>query len=96
MIPTPGSLLDRIDAARKEREAMLAAQRRTPVTAEARLGLPYEPGDRVFDVKSGLHGHVSRVDPAPRGGEPAVIVTLDTDVDVTRAPGDLIDRPSER
>jgi hypothetical protein len=94
--PDSSSLLDRLAAARQERERELAATRRAPVTAEQRLGLPFTPGDRVFDTLSGSHGRVARVDPAPAGGSIAVLVQLDDGMIVTREPSTLIDRPSER
>lgn len=95
-VPDAGTLLDRLAAARKQRESELAANRRPPTTAADRFGSPYAIGDRVFDTITGSHGRIARVDPAPSGGGLELVVQLDGGTLVTREPSTLINRPSER
>lgn len=88
-----GTLLDRIAAARQERERELAANRRAPTTSADRFGSPHAIGDRVFDTITGSHGRIARVDPAPSGGGLELVVQLDSGTLVTRDPSTLFDRP---
>jgi hypothetical protein len=96
MLPSASTLLDRLAAARQRRLDGLAANLPAPPTAASRLGSAYAIGDRVFDLVTGDHGRITRVDAGATPGSTEMIVSLDAGPLVTRAPSQIIDRPSER
>lgn len=91
---THDSLLDRIAAARKAREASIGAAARPPATTAHRIGAAFVPGDRVFDAVSGQHGTVEASPIALQADPSLVYVRTDTGSLIVRAASKLVARPS--
>lgn len=63
-------------------------------SAAARLGLPFLPGDRVFDTASGFEGVVADCVTTGQTGQLRLCVTLGDGRSVERTVAQLIARPS--
>lgn len=88
------AVLERLRQGGETRAAEIAARVRPPTTTAARIGLPFAPGDRVFDTVSGSIGIVEASPIALNADLALVYVRTDAGGLLVRGASQLVARPT--